>query len=146
MLVQDFEYITNTDRSTLGNSISFLCWALSEPSISIFSICLPNVSYLIQRARHYGVSALYTRREHASRPISNVGLGPTSVQKQGGFERIGNGGTTSLAEDRLIPDQRGVYSVSVSAEQSTEERGIALGQVHMRQDVNVVEDERWAPV
>ena len=68
------------------------------------------------------------------------------MQRQGGFARLDNGGTTSLAEDRLMPDQRGVYSVSVSADQSTEERGIALGQVHMRKDVNVVEDERWAPV
>ena len=45
-----------------------------------------------------------------------------------------------------MPDQRGIYSVSVSSEQSTGESGIALGQVHMRQDINVVEDERWAPV
>ena len=59
---------------------------------------------------------------------------------------MGNGGTISLAESRLMLNQRGIYSVSVSSEQSTEESGIALGQVHMRQDVNVVEDERWAPV
>ena len=104
------------------------------------------MNYLVQRARHHGVSALCTGREYASRSISNVKLSLSSAQKQGAFERIGNGGTTSLAEDRLMSDRRGVYSVSVSAEQSAEERGIALGQVHMRQDVNVVEDERWVPV
>ena len=146
MIVQNIEGTRDSDGSTLGDSVPLLCWVLSEPSVSIFSICLPNASYLIQRARQHGISALCTRREYASRSISNAGLGPTSAQKQGGFERIGNGGTTSLAEARLIPDQRGVYSVSVSAEQSAEERGIALGQVHMRKDVNVVEDERWAPV
>lgn len=138
--------MTDTDRFASGNSIPFLCWAISEPSVSILSICLPNVSYLIQRARNHGVSALCTRKEYASRSISNGGLGPTSAQRQGGFERIGKGGTTSLAENRLMSDPRGVYSVSVSAAQDTEERGIALGQVHMRQDVNVVEDKRWAPV
>lgn len=138
--------ITDTDRYTLGNIVPLVCWVLAEGPISIFSICLPNVNYLVQRARHHGVSALCTRQEYASRSISNVGLSHTSTQKQGGFERIGNGGTTSLAGDQIMPDRRGVYSVSVSAEQYGEERGIALGQVHMRQDVNVVEDERWAPV
>ena len=104
------------------------------------------MNYLFQRARHHGVSALFTSREYASRPFPKVGLGPTSIQKQGGFERIEDGGITSLAKDRLRPDRCGVYTISVSAEQSAEERGIALGQVHMRQDVNVVEDERWAPI
>ena len=42
-------------------------------------------------------------------------------------------------------DQGDMYSVSASAEQHFE-RDIALGQVHMRQDVNVRGDERWAPV
>ena len=102
------------------------------------------MNYLFQRARHHGVSALFTRQEYASRSLSKVGLGPTSTQKQGGFERIDNGGTTSYAEGRLRADRRGVYSVSVSAEQSTEERGSALGQAHIRQDVNVVGDEGWA--
>ena len=143
---QNFGDITDTDRFTLGDSVPLLCWVLSEGSISILSICLPNVNYLFQRARHHGVSALFSRREYASRSLSKVGLGPTSIQKQGGFERIDNEGTTSYAGDRLRADWRGVHSVSVSAEQSAEERGIALGHIHMRHDVNVVEDERWAPM
>ena len=104
------------------------------------------MNYLFQRARRHGVSALFTRREFASKPVPKVGLGPTSIQKQGGVERIVNRGTTSLTEDRLMPDRRSVHNVSVSAEQPTEERGIALGQIHMRHDVNVVEDERWTPL
>ena len=136
----------DTDSSVLGNLVPLLCWVLSEGSISILSICLPNVNYLFQRARHHGVSALFTRREYASGSLSKVGLGPTSIQKQGGFERIVNHGITLLAEDRLMPDRHGVHSVSVSVEQSAKENGIPLGQVHMRHDVNVVEDERRAPV
>ena len=135
-MVKNFGVTRETDRSNLGNLVPLLCWVLSEGSISILSICLPNVNYLFQRARHHGVSALFTRREYAS----------ASIQKQGGFERIVNRGTTSLAEDRLMPDRRGVHSVSVFAEQSAGERGIALGQLHIRQDVNVVEDARWAPM
>ena len=145
-LVKNSRDIKDTDRSTLGNLVPLLCWVLSEGSISIFSICLPNVNYLVQRARHHGVSALFTRREYTSRSIPQVGLNPASIQGKGRSKRIENGGITSLAEDRLGPDRRGVYSVSIFAEQSAEETGIALGQVHMRQDVNVVEDGRWAPV
>ena len=141
----NFGDIRDTDCSTSGNLVPLLCWVLSEGSISILSVCLPSVNYLIQRVRHHGLSALLTRREYASRSLSKVRLEPTSIQKQGGFERIDNRGTLSLAEDRLMPDRRGGHSVSVSAEQSTEERSIPLGQVHMRQDVNEV-DERWAPI
>ena len=103
------------------------------------------MNYLFQRARHHGVSALFTRREYASKPLPKVGLGPTSIQKQRGFEHILNRGATSLSEDLIVLDGRGVLIVSVSAEQA-KERGLPLGEVHMRQDVNVVEDERWDPV
>ena len=83
---------------------------------------------------------MFTRREYASKPLPKVGLGLASNQKQRGFERILNRGATSLSEDLIMPDRRGV-----SAEQSAEEKGVPLGQVHMRQDVNAVEDARWAP-
>lgn len=77
--------------------------------------------------------------------IPRVGPGSSSIQGKGDFRRIGNRGTTSDTRDRLMLDQGDMYSVSASAEQHFE-RDIALGQVHMRQDVNVRGDERWAPV
>ena len=50
----------------------------------------------------------------------------------------------SITKDGLMLDQINTYSVSTSAEQRSEERDIALGQFHMRQDVSMREDERWA--
>ena len=98
------------------------------------------MNYLAQRARHHGISSLFTRREYASSSISNTGPGPALGQDKGGFRRIGNG------DSRTILDQGGLYSVSASAEQHGKDNDIAMGQVHMRQDVNVVEDERWTAV
>lgn len=68
------------------------------------------------------------------------------AQDREGFHRIDKGGTAPVTEDRLIPDQRGTYSVSASAEQQSDDGNIALGQVLMRQDVSVKGDERWASV
>ena len=51
-----------------------------------------------------------------------------------------------FTEDQLMLGQPGIYSVSVSAEQHVEGRDIALGRVHMRQDINVEEDEKCALV
>lgn len=92
------------------------------------------------------MSSLFTRREYASSSTSNTGPGSALVQDKGGFKRIGNGGSTSVTDSRTMLDQRGLYSVSASAQQHVEDKDIALGQVHMRQDVNVIEDERWAAV
>lgn len=126
------------------NAVTFLRWVSSEGSISIISVCLPNMNYLAQRARHHGTSSLFTRREYASSSTSNTGPGSALGPDKGGFKRIGNGGTT---DSRLMRDQGGMYSVSASVEQQhVEDKHIALGQVHMRQDVNVIEDERWASV
>lgn len=126
--------------------MTFLRWVSAEGSISIVSVCLPNMNYLAQRARHHGMSSLFTRREYASSSTSNTGPGSALVQDKGGFKRIGNGGSTSVTDSRTMLDQRGLYSVSASAQQHVEDKDIALGQVHMRQDVNVIEDERWAAV
>ena len=135
--------LSKADRSLLGNTITYGRWALSEGSVSIVSVCLPNITHLAQRARHHGILSLFTRREYAS--IPRLGPGSSSIPNKGNFRRIGNGGTTSGTRDRLMLDQGDMYSVSASAEQQSE-RDIALGQVHMRQDVNVRGDERWAPV
>ena len=126
--------------------MTFLRWVAAEGSISIVSVCLPNMNYLVQRARHHGMSSLFTRREYASSPISNTGPSSALGQDKGWFRRIGNGRTTSVTDPRTILDQGGLYSVSASAEQHVEDKDIAMSQVHMRQDVNVIEDERWTAV
>lgn len=59
---------------------------------------------------------------------------------------MGNDGTTINTDDRLRLGQHGRYSASASVEQYVEAEDIALGQVHMRQDIDVTEDERWASV
>lgn len=128
------------------NTVTFLRWVSAEGSISIVSVCLPNMNYLAQRARHHGISSLFTRREYASSSIANTGPSSALSQNKGGFRRIGNGRTTSVIDSRTILNQGGLYSVSASAEQHVEDKGIAMGQVHMRQDVNVIEDERWTAV
>ena len=104
------------------------------------------MNYLVQRARHHGMSSLFTRREYASSSIPNTGPSSALGQDKEGFRRIGNGRTTSVTDSRTILDQGGLYSVSASAEQHVEDKDIAMGQVHMRHDVNVIEDERWTAV
>ena len=126
--------------------MTFLRWVSAEGSISIVSVCLPNMNYLVQRARNHGLSSLFTRREYASSPISTTGPSSASGHDKGGFKRIGNGRTTSVDDSRTILDRGGLYSVSASGEQHVENKDIAMGQVHMRQDVNVIEDERWTAV
>ena len=66
-------------------------------------------------------------------------------QDKGGFQRMPKASTAPLSKERDGLDQPG-YSVSASADQYSEERPIALGQVHMRQEVSVGEDERWGLV
>ena len=134
--------MANTDRPPLWNAGTFMRWASAEASISIFSVCFPNMNYPAQRAHHHGLSSFFTRREHASSSISNTGPSSALGQDKGGFRRIGNGRTTSVTDSRTILDQGGLYSVSASVEQHVEDKDIAVGQVHMRQEVNVVEDVR----
>ena len=100
------------------------------------------MTYLAQRARQHGISSLFTRREYASSSMSNFGPRSGLAQDNKGFQRIGNGGTTSATKDKPMLDQCGTYSVNASAGQQLED--IALGQVHMRQDISVRQDERWA--
>ena len=89
---------------------------------------------------------MFTRREYASSSLLPPGPSPASGYDKGGFKRIGNGRTTSANNPRTILDRVGLYSVSASGEQHVENKDIAMGQVHMRQDVNVIEDERWNAV
>ncbi len=138
--------VNNVKCSLTGNTITFLHWAIAEGPISIVSMCLPHITHLAQRARQHGFSSLFTRREYAPSSTSNVGARSALAQDKEGFQRIGKGGTTPFTKDRLVLDQHGTYSVSASADQHFDERHIALGQVHLRQDVSVREDERWALV
>ena len=66
-------------------------------------------------------------------------------QDKGGFQRISKGSTAPLTKERHSLDRPG-YSVSASADQHSEEMPIALGRVHMRQEISVGEDDRWGLV
>ena len=109
------------------------------------------MTQLFRRAHQHGISALFTRREYAAGRGGHFIPGPAGsalVQGgNGGFQRIiGNDANTCAAKDEPqlnTNNQSGFYSVSASAQQSEEREVIALGQVHLRQDIDVREDERW---
>ena len=138
----------------LGDTITFWYWTTAELTISIVSICLPNTTQLFRRAQQHGISALFTRREYAARAGIGSKKGPRgSALGQGGkrgFQRIIGSDDTNFAinDDPLITpkDQSPSYTVGASAQPPEEREVIALDQVHLRQDIDVREDERWTMV
>lgn len=147
-----------TGHTFLGNTVTYTSWSIAEAAISTVCICLPNMAQLFQRARQHGMEALFTRREYiigSSGSRSKTGPAASTLLpgSKGQFRRImGNDGTTSSSavndDDHLIYNINGqgrLYSVTASAQRrrSEDRDAIALGQVHMRQDVSVMEDERW---
>ena len=121
---------------------------MAEGAISIISISLPNMTYLIQRGRLHGPKSLFTRREYAKSSGSPGKMRPSSalVHGNGGFHRMGDNGILSSVDDQLVTGQGGIYSVGATVAQQSGEHDIPLGQVHMRRDIDVTDDERWAPV
>ena len=108
--------------------------------MSVVSICVPNIFYLIQRARHHGVKGLFTRRQ-----LTPIRIPASTAPRR--FQRISNDGYRLKSADGLFEDPEVDYSVSVSANERREEgEPIVLSQVHIRRDVDVIENERWAPV
>lgn len=61
---------------------------------------------------------------------------------------MGENGAFSSVDDQTITGQGDIYSVGAgaAATQRSGQRDIPLGQVHIRQDIDVTEDERWARV
>ena len=83
----------------------------------------------------------------SSGSYSKTGPSSVLVHSKGGFQRFGKDDTLLSANDQLIADQGAMYGVSaIAPQQRPGERDIALGQVHLRHDIDVREDERWAPV
>lgn len=138
----------------LGETITFYYWSAAELAISIVSICLPNMTQLFRRAQQHGISALFTRREYVASIGTGLkkGLGGSALVQGGkrGLQRIIGSDDTTFAvnHDPLITqkDQSASYTVSASAQQPEEREVIALDQVHLRQDIDVREEERWAMV
>ena len=143
-----------TRQPILGDTITFYYWSAAELAISIVSISLPNMTQLFRRAHQHGISALFTRREYAASMGSGSKRGPggsaLAQGGKGGFQRIIGSDDTSFAvnQDPLIPpkDQSASYTVSACAQQPEERELIALDQVHLRQDIDVREEERWPMV
>ncbi len=79
-------------------------------------------------------------------------MGPTgfaSVQApKGRFQRILGEDTFAAYDDPLVTsrDQGTSYSPGAVAQQSEGIELAALDQVHLRQDINARENERWDPV
>ncbi|CAD6592249.1 MAG: hypothetical protein ASARMPREDX12_005949 [Alectoria sarmentosa] len=136
------------------DTITFYYWSAAELAISIVSISLPNMTQLFRRAHQHGISALFTRREYAASMGSGSKRGPggsaLAQGGKGGFQRIIGSDDTSFAvnQDPLITpkDQSASYTVSACAQQPEERELIALDQVHLRQDIDVREEERWPMV
>lgn len=143
-----------SDGDLLLKFSTFFYWTVAELAISIVSICLPNMTQLLRRAHQHGVSALFTRREYpaGTGSRSKKGLAGFALLQgnKGGFQRvIGNDDTTLPANNNPLinkKDQSGLYRASASAQQSGEGETIALGQVHLRHDIDVRENGGWAMV
>ena len=76
---------------------------------------------------------------------SNIRARSAIRQGKEGFRRIGKGSNAPLISGRHAHDRPGC-GVSASADQHFEERPIALGQVHIRQEIRVGEGEGWGLV
>ena len=143
-----------TEYTTLGNLIPYSRWSAAELAVSVVSICLPSITQLVRRAHEHGISALFTRRDYAAERKGRPDIrprGPALFQEGNrGFRRIKDNNDTSFSanNESLISTrfENDLYSVSASAQQSEERDMIALGQVHLRHDVDVREDERWMTV
>ena len=122
----------------LGTNVTYSLWSIAEAAISTICICLPNTLYLIRRARHHGIGALFTSREYS--PSASVSRSKTPVPgaiRTSEFLYIP--GITSLAIDGSCDDgsllgAKGHCSVSASAQdwqRSEDGEAIALSQVRL---------------
>ena len=102
------------------------------------------MTHVVQRARQHGVSSLFTRREYAP-SSSNIKARSAFPEVKEGIQRLPKGSTAPLTTERHGLDHAG-YSVSASVDQHFKEMPIALGQVHMRQEISVGEDQMWSLV
>ena len=124
----------------LGTNVTYSLWSIAEAAISTICICLPNILYLIRRARHHGIGALFTSRDYDL--SANVSRSKTTVPgatSTGGFLCVH--GITSLAidgncDDGSLPGTKSHRSVSGCAQDRRHSDGeaIALSQVHLRQE------------
>ena len=138
----------------VGTMTTFFNWTAAELAISVVSICLPNMTQLFRRAHQHGISALFTRREYVTGPENISKKRPVSSALvhggNGGFQGIISIDDTTFAfnDDPLskLEDQSGLYSVGASAQQSEVGDVVAIGQVHLRKDIDGREYERWPPV
>ena len=112
------------------------------------------MTQLVRRGHMHGISALFTRQDHeverGDRPEIWAKGSALSDEGNGDFRRIMDKNDTSFTanNESLISTrvENDLYSVSAFAQQSEEREMIALGQVHLRQDVDVRGDERWMTV
>ena len=83
------------DTMGLGNGVSYLHWVVAEVAVSVVSISVPSISHLIQRAREYGLSALFTSREAVASEGSYLKSGASSglAHQKEGFRRFRKDGT-----------------------------------------------------
>ena len=125
-----------------GTNVTYSLWSIAEAAISTICICLPNILYLIRRARHHGIGALFTSREYDL--SANVSRSKTTVPgstSTGGFLCVD--GITSLAvdgncDDGSLPGMQSHSSVGALAQdrqRSEDGEAIGLSRVYLRQHV-----------
>ena len=137
-----------TQNTFPGTNVTYSLWSISEAAISTICICLPNTLYLIRRARHHGIGALFSSREYnLSASVSRSKT--TTVCPLGGASSSTGGflclyGITSLAVDGDCDDgtslgTKGRCGVSASGQDRQRsadgEAMMELGQVRLRQDI-----------
>ena len=133
---------------------TFLSWTAAELTISIVSICIPNMTQLFRRTHEHGISALFTRREFVGGPVSRSKNGPPG---SAWVQRSNNGFLCNTGKHDVnlafngdamssTDDKSGLYSMSASTQKSEQGSIVALGQAHLRSDSNVRGYGSWATV
>ena len=122
-----------------GTHVTYCLWSIAEAAISTICICLPNTLYLIRRARHHGIGALFTSREYnLSASVSRSKTAVLGANSRGRFRCIH--GTTSSAVQGDCDGGTLLFtnSVSTSAQErqfSEDGEAMELGQARLGQDM-----------
>ena len=112
--------------------------------MSIISLSIPNMIFLVQRARAHGAKALFSRREF---PTTSTSVSTQLRPGTRGFHLVNDREITAQNQARLCRSQGDMYSASAYANDGMErEEPIELGRVHVRIDMDRRENYRGSAV
>ena len=136
----------------LGNTVTPFTWSVCEGPVSIISVSLPNIVYLVQRVRKQGLKGLFTRRVYASGSAGDSEPAPHRARPHvasRGFERIKDNSMKlhHPAKSLVTRDDQCSASASASANHGMQaQEAVEMSRVHVRIDVDVSEDYTGSPV